>query len=159
MFALDFSEILGLVKTKSASYEFLNVLDSLAEKTFAQKSSNIPNTEVAAKIAHFLNSKNTFADKNFERDLIEKLQKILKNAEVLTIRCAITPSDSFIFELYAWFQSFGLKNFLLDFEMADNIYGGLHLIWKGKVLDLSLKSKISEYVQNLAHTTSKEVSK
>lgn len=72
----------------------------------------------------------------------------LKSFRTLTITSATLLEDSFKETLYDWFKEYGLQDFLLDFSVDSNIYGGLLIEYNGTYHDLSLRKKVSTYVQH-----------
>ncbi len=139
---LKSSTLLKRVKTKEVSREILDLLDVVENESYIKKG-----TKGLYKKRKVLELLKVSEEKKInEKELFDSLRSILKDADVITVRVAMPPEVSDIDSIYSWFEKAGFKNFLLNFEIADSMYGGCQITHKGKFLDLSLKTKIKEYV-------------
>lgn len=134
--------LLKRVKTKDVAREILDLLDIVESESYIKKG-----TKGGYKKRKVLELLSLPEEKKVnEKELFDSLRGILNEADVITLRVAVSLDLPDIANIYSWFEKANFKNFLLDFEIADNIYGGCQIMHKGKFLDLSLKNKIKEYV-------------
>ena len=130
-------DIIAVVKTKDASVAMLKKLDLAIAKSYSSKFSR--NSLKGLPV--------TFSKKSNMNEVLLAAKDSLVSAQLLNITVAVDLEDSFIDKLYDWFTKNGFKDFLLDITKDTSIYGGLLLSFNGKYMDLSLKKRASEYVQ------------
>lgn len=131
------STIYSLVKTKQNAVNYIKILDNVLEYSYLNK----PIDFLLKQLPFNLSNNNLVISE------CEELKKALKDASVVNISICIDPDNTFIDQLYKWFNENGFKNFLLDISIDSSIYGGIQLSYNGKFLDLSIKQKVIKYVK------------
>lgn len=126
------------IRTKEDSISCLKDLENYKASLFKKNSSSINLDKYGIVV-------DSSADISSQLD---SYIKKIKAFSTITVTSAVLLEDSFKETLYTWFKGFGLKDFLLDFSIDPNIYGGLLIEYNGNYYDLSLRKKVSSYVQH-----------
>jgi F0F1-type ATP synthase delta subunit len=78
-------------------------------------------------------------------ELLNDLKGSLLKKERVRVSLGFEPGTPLIDEMYDKVSSFVGDSFVLDVEVRPELLGGLQIAYKGKFLDLSLRSKLENY--------------
>lgn len=81
-------------------------------------------------------------------DSLSNLIEEIDGFEKIDITVSVEPNEKLIREIYNFIQNEIDKDFLIAFEVDKNLLGGVRISYKGKYLDLSLKSKLESVFEN-----------
>lgn len=145
---------LTVLKTEKNANQLLSFIDFVSTKTFSVGEFDIE--KIAAE--RFKNKKPDWFEKikteiskssdlSYTRDCLERLGKIIDEADLVKVEIPFKPSEDFINEAYEIIQKAGIGNFLLDIEVNENMQGGAKFSIGGKYLDLTLKKIVLNYLE------------
>lgn len=83
--------------------------------------------------------------KNQESELKKQLAG-LESMQVATVQLAIQPTQKMITEIYGWAKNKLGEGWVIDFEVAPSILGGLIIEYQGKYHDRSLINVYKKYI-------------
>lgn len=81
---------------------------------------------------------------------IKELRKDLENIPVLSASINFEPSLSFIEQISDWLKKNVNERMVIDILLNTSTLGGIQLSYRGKYLDLSLRKRISEELEEVS---------
>ncbi|HOM78055.1 MAG TPA: hypothetical protein PLT50_02525 [bacterium] len=138
------SNVLDVQKIYDKISSFRKILYNAS--TTSEELTNLLSSPEFLEISEYLRSKNI---SQMDIDSVEKAlseyKEYLKGLPVIRIKLANEKIDTS--RIYAWFRQHVVSetDFSFDIDIDESILGGIVVYWKGKVVDCSLKTLLSDY--------------
>lgn len=89
----------------------------------------------------------------------EELEKAIKTVPVVNLTVAVSLSSEEVAEVLERIKKMFKKEIFLELRIDPNIVGGLIIVWKGMVLDYSVRKVILEKKREVSEMIAKELRK
>lgn len=127
----------------------LDAIFKLNQQSFAQIFAGELRSEISTSVQNSLSQIGvTFAQPAELKEFLTSLKNLLQTTTVLTLTISFAPSDEATSLISSKTKElFGVTT-LLEINIQESILGGAMIIFKGKYLDYSLRTKIDQVFKN-----------
>ena len=131
-----YSEILNQISSKYDQENIIIIIDDLLDSFFTtgQNFEEILKSKVPANLAVFFKKDQVF---------LNDLKKQILDMQIINLTIAVNLSKDSLSKIVNWVKKTIGSNYLVSFDLNENIIGGVQIEHKGKFLDYSVKKYLN----------------